>query len=273
MEEWECRFINELIKQIMDFNKKYALITGASSGIGKATALHFAAQGVNLILCARREDRLAQTVSEIRQLYPIDILSLVVDVRKKEEVDALHTFVKEQQIVPTVLINNAGLAAGLDKLQEGKIDDWERMIDTNVKGLLYVTRAFLPDMIAKNEGHIVLIGSVAGHIVYSEGNVYNATKFAVRALNEAINMDLKGTAIRCCSIDPGACESDFSLVRFAGDENRAKKVYEGYQPLSPKDVADAIWYVCNAPLHVNITNLVIYPTAQRSPFVIDKKTV
>lgn len=255
----------------MNLQTKYALITGASSGIGKATAYRFAEQGVNLILCARREERLKQTVSELQQLYKVDVLSFVADVRSKQEVEAFNLFVKGKNIVPSILVNNAGLAAGLNKLQEGEMDDWEQMIDTNVKGLLYVTRAFLPDMIAKNEGHIILIGSVAGHIVYPEGNVYNATKFAVRALNEGINLDLKGTNLRCCSIDPGACETEFSLVRFKGDDVRAKKVYEGYEPLLPQDVADAIWYVCSAPSHVNITNLVIYPTAQRNPFVVDRK--
>ena len=145
------------------------------------------------------------------------------------------------------------------------------MIDTNIKGLLYVTRAILPMMVENNEGHVINIGSTAGHQVYPEGNVYNASKYAVKALNEAINLDLVGTNIRCCSIDPGACETEFSEVRFHGDKGKASKVYEGYEPLKPTDIADAVLYVSNSPAHVNITNMIIYPTAQRSAYVWDKK--
>jgi NADP-dependent 3-hydroxy acid dehydrogenase YdfG len=252
-------------------NKKYALITGASSGIGKATAYKFAANGINLILCARRMEKLEKIAEDILSEFSVKVLIKQVDVRNKTDVLAFANYLDQGNIIPYYLINNAGLASGKDKIYEGEYEDWDAMIDTNIKGLLHVTRTFLPKMVAVNEGHIINIGSTAGHVVYPEGNVYNATKFAVKALNEAINLDLVGTNIKCCSIDPGACETEFSIVRFHGDKERAKKVYEGYEPLHPEDIADAVWYVCNTPKHVNIANMVIYPTAQRNVFVIGKK--
>jgi NADP-dependent 3-hydroxy acid dehydrogenase YdfG len=252
-------------------NKKYALITGASSGIGKATAYNFAANGINLILCARRMEKLEKIAEDILSEFSVKVLIKQVDVRNKTDVLAFANYLDQGNIIPYYLINNAGLASGKDKIYEGEYEDWDAMIDTNIKGLLHVTRTFLPKMVAVNEGHIINIGSTAGHVVYPEGNVYNATKFAVKALNEAINLDLVGTNIKCCSIDPGACETEFSIVRFHGDKERAKKVYEGYEPLHPEDIADAVWYVCNTPKHVNIANMVIYPTAQRNVFVIGKK--
>lgn len=252
-------------------NKKYALITGASSGIGKATAYNFAANGINLILCARRMEKLEKIAEDILSEFSVKVLIKQVDVRNKTDVLAFANYLDQENIIPYYLINNAGLASGKDKIYEGKYEDWDAMIDTNIKGLLHVTRTFLPKMVTLNEGHIINIGSTAGHVVYPEGNVYNATKFAVKALNEAINLDLVGTNIKCCSIDPGACETEFSIVRFHGDKERAKKVYEGYEPLHPQDIADAVWYVCNTPKHVNIANMVIYPTAQRNVFVIGKK--
>lgn len=252
-------------------NKKHALISGASSGIGKAIAYKFAEQGVSLLLCARRLEKLEEIAADIKSNFKVDVLCFKADIREKTQVDNLFSTLSKKEIVPHYLINNAGLAAGKNKIQEGVLSDWEQMIDTNLKGLLYMTRTFLPKMIAKNEGHIILIGSTAGHWVYPEGNVYNATKFAVRALNEGINMDLAGTNIKCCSIDPGACETEFSMVRFNGDSEKAAAVYKGYEPLHPEDVADATWYVCNTPPHVNITNMVIYPTAQRGVTIIDRK--
>ncbi len=252
-------------------NKKYALITGASSGIGKAIAYKFAAEKINLILAARRKEKLEAIATDILQNYGVEVIVHDVDVCDKNAVNAFAEVIDTMNIVPFFLLNNAGLASGKDKIYEGKYEDWDAMIDTNVKGLLHITRTFLPKMIAKNEGHVINIGSVAGHQVYPEGNVYNATKFAVKALNEAINLDLVGTNIRCCSIDPGACETEFSIVRFHGDEAKAKKVYEGYEPLHPEDIADAVWYVCNTPPHVNISNLVISPTAQRNAYVSSKK--
>ena len=250
---------------------KWVLITGATSGIGRACAEIFAKNGANLILTGRRSDRLESAQNILIEKYNVKVRAYSFDIREFNEAVKMANDLQSAEIIPDILINNAGLASGKDKIYQGLISDWEKMIDTNIKGLLYVTRAILPMMVENNEGHVVNIGSTAGHLVYPEGNVYNATKYAVKALNEAINLDLVGTNIRCCSIDPGACETEFSEVRFHGDKNKAAKVYEGYQPLKPEDIANAIFYVCNAPAHVNITNMVIYPTAQRSAYVWDKK--
>ena len=250
---------------------KWALITGATSGFGKATADLFANHGCNLIVTGRRAEKLEATQHILEEKYGVKVLSYCFDIRQMNQCVEMANDLAEREIVPDILVNNAGLAAGKNKLQEGLIGDWERMIDTNIKGLLYITRSILPMMIERNEGHVINIGSTAGHIVYPEGNVYNATKFAVKALNEAINLDLVGTNIRCCSIDPGAAETEFSLVRFNGDEEKAKKVYEGFKPLQAEDIANTIYYVVTTPAHVNITNLVVYPTAQRSVYVIDRK--
>ncbi len=250
---------------------KWVLITGATSGNGRACAEIFAKNGANLILTGRRSDRLESAQNILIEKYNVKVRAYSFDIREFNEAVKMANDLQSAEIIPDILINNAGLASGKDKIYQGLISDWEKMIDTNIKGLLYVTRAILPMMVENNEGHVVNIGSTAGHLVYPEGNVYNATKYAVKALNEAINLDLVGTNIRCCSIDPGACETEFSEVRFHGDKNKAAKVYEGYQPLKPEDIANAIFYVCNAPAHVNITNMVIYPTAQRSAYVWDKK--
>jgi len=250
---------------------KWALITGATSGIGKATADIFARHGCNIIITGRRAEKLEAMHHLLEEKYGVKVLPYCFDVRQLNMCVEMANDLSEREIVPDILVNNAGLASGKDKVYEGLIADWEKMIDTNIKGLLYITRSILPGMVERNEGHVINIGSTAGHIVYPEGNVYNATKFAVKALNEAINLDLVGTAIRCCSIDPGAAETEFSKVRFHGDDAKAQKVYEGYTPLQAEDIADAIYYVVTTPTHVNITNLVIYPTAQRSAYVWDKK--
>ena len=250
---------------------KWVLITGATSGIGRACAEIFAKNGANLILTGRRGDRLEAAQNILIEKYNVKVKTYSFDIRDFNESVKMANDLQSAEITPDILINNAGLASGKDKIYEGLISDWEKMIDTNIKGLLYVTRAILPMMVEHNEGHVVNIGSTAGHMVYPEGNVYNASKYAVKALNEAINLDLVGTNIRCCSIDPGACETEFSEVRFHGDKNKAAKVYDGYQPLKPIDIADAVLYVCSAPAHVNITNMIIYPTAQRSAYVWDKK--
>jgi NADP-dependent 3-hydroxy acid dehydrogenase YdfG len=255
----------------MSVHGKWVLITGATSGIGRACAEIFAKNGANLILTGRRSDRLESAQNILIEKYNIKVKTYAFDIRDFNESVKMANDLQSAEITPDILINNAGLASGKDKIYEGLISDWEKMIDTNVKGLLYVTRAILPMMVGQNEGHVINIGSTAGHMVYPEGNVYNASKYAVKALNEAINLDLVGTHIRCCSIDPGACETEFSEVRFHGDKGKASKVYEGYQPLKPTDIADAVLYVCSAPAHVNITNMIIYPTAQRSAYVWDKK--
>jgi 3-hydroxy acid dehydrogenase/malonic semialdehyde reductase len=250
---------------------KWVLITGATSGIGRACAELFAKNGANLVLTGRREDRLEAAQNILQEKYGCKVKTYAYDIRDFNESVKMANDLLQAEVIPNILINNAGLASGKSKIYEGLISDWEKMIDTNIKGLLYVTRAILPMMVERNDGHIINIGSTAGHLVYPEGNVYNASKYAVKALNEAINLDLAGTTIRCCSIDPGATETEFSEVRFHGDKNKASKVYDGYQPLQPQDIADAALYVCSAPGHVNITNMIIYPTAQRSAYVWDRK--
>jgi 3-hydroxy acid dehydrogenase / malonic semialdehyde reductase len=250
---------------------KWALITGATSGFGKATADLFARSGCNLILTGRRKEKLEALHHILEEKYGIKVIPYCFDVRQITMCIEMANDLAVREIVPDILVNNAGMASGKDRIQDGLISDWEKMIDTNIKGLLYITRSILPMMIQRDEGHIINLGSVAGHQVYPEGNVYNATKFAVKALNEAINLDLVGTNIRCCSIDPGAAETEFSKVRFHGDDEKAAKVYEGYQPLVAEDIADIIYYVVTSPPHVNITNLVVYPTAQRSVYVWDRK--
>jgi 3-hydroxy acid dehydrogenase/malonic semialdehyde reductase len=249
---------------------KTVLITGATSGIGEATARRLAAEGGRLILWARRLDRLARVADELETAHGEHVHIAAVDVRDRNAVaDATATLVGAGD-VPHILINNAGLASGFDRVFEGDPEDWDRMIDTNVKGLLNVTRAVLPHMVRLARGHILNIGSTAGHMTYPRGNVYSATKFAVRALTEGMNLDVAGTPIRVSSVDPGFVETEFSLVRFHGDAARAKNVYEGFQPLSPEDVADAIAYVVNLPEHVNVLDLVVMPTAQRNVYVVDR---
>jgi serine 3-dehydrogenase len=250
---------------------KRILITGASSGIGAACARRFAAEGAELVLWARREDRLEALSEELRRAAGVAVRAAHVDVRDREAVQAEAEELRVEGLVPEVLINNAGLASGLEPLQEGDPDDWDRMIDTNVKGLLYVSRAFLPEMIRLGRGHVVNVGSTAGHMVYPRGNVYNASKYAVRALTEGMNVDLAGTPIRVSSVDPGFVRTEFSLVRFHGDQERADAVYRGFQPLRAEDVADAIHYVVSAPPHVNVFDLVLVPTAQRNVYVVDRR--
>lgn len=246
---------------------KTILITGASSGIGLACAQVFAKEGSNLILFARRFDRLKEIQKELTESYKIQVTIKQVDVRNKDEVD---NAVKDLPAID-ILVNNAGLARGIEKIQDGFWDKWEEMIDTNVKGLLAVTRAVLPKMIEKDSGHIINIGSIAGHETYPGGNVYNATKFAVNALTRAIRMDVHGHNIRCSSVDPGMVETEFSIVRL-NDEQKAKKVYEGFQPLTAVDIADTVYFVASRPSHVNIQDIIIMPTAQASATLVNRKT-
>jgi serine 3-dehydrogenase len=250
---------------------KLILVTGASSGIGEACARRFAAEGARLVLWARRRDRLERLDAELPRQATGPHLLAAVDVRDRTAVNRAAAELITAGHVPDVLVNNAGLASGLAKLQEGDPDDWDRMIDTNVKGLLNVTRAILPHMVTRRRGHIVNLGSTAGHMTYPMGNVYNASKFAVRALTEGMNLDVAGTPIRVSAVDPGFVETEFSEVRFHGDKDRANGVYQGFTPLSANDVADAIAYVVNVPEHVNILDLVIVPTAQRNVYVVDRE--
>jgi len=250
---------------------KLILITGASSGIGEACARRFATDGANLVLWARRSDRLERLAADLPRGDRASVQLAAVDVRDRAAVNRAATELSAGGYVPDVLLNNAGLASGMSKIYEGDPEDWDRMIDTNLKGLLNVTRAVLPHMVARRRGHVVNIGSTAGHMTYPMGNVYNATKFGVRALSEGMNLDVAGTPIRVSSIDPGFAETEFSEVRFHGDKQRAKAVYQGFQPLTAADIADAIAYVVNLPEHVNILDMIIVPTAQRNVYVVDRE--
>jgi serine 3-dehydrogenase len=250
---------------------KRALVTGASAGIGLACARRFAMAGAHLVLWARRGDRLVAEAEELRRAHGVTVQTAVVDVRDRAAVERAAAALAAEDAVPDILLNNAGLAAGLHKLQDGNPDDWDRMIDTNVKGLLYVTRAILPHMVRLGRGHVVNLGSLAGHQTYPMGNVYGATKYAVRALTEGMHLDLAGTPIRVSSIDPGLVETEFSIVRFAGDTARANAVYRGMRPLTADDVAQVVAFVVGLPEHVNVLNLVLMPTAQRSTQVVHRE--
>jgi 3-hydroxy acid dehydrogenase / malonic semialdehyde reductase len=250
---------------------KLALVTGASSGIGEAVARAFAAEGVHLLLAARRRDRIEALAAELRKAHGVDADPHVLDVRDRAAVEAWGAELARSGRVPHILVNNAGLSRDLASVQTGNVDGWEEMIDTNVKGLLYVTRAILPRMIELGRGHVIHIGSIAGDTVYPGGNVYNATKFAVKALAEGMNLDVVGTPIRISSVDPGLVETEFSVVRFRGDEERARKAYQGYTPLSAADVAEVVRYVAAAPPHVNLFRTVVYPTDQRNAYVLHRE--
>lgn len=249
---------------------KRVLVTGASSGIGKACARRFADSGADLFLVARREDRLAELKKSLMDEYAVDVSVAGLDVRDRAAVEKFSVDFKKSWGAPDVLLNNAGLASGLSKFFEGDFEDWDKMIETNVTGLLNVSRFITPLMIEQNRGHIVNIGSIAGHMVYPGGNVYNATKFAVKAITEAMSIDLVGTPIRVSGIDPGAVDTEFSVVRFHGDEGKAKSVYKGFKPLAGEDIAEAVLFVVNAPPHVNILDMVVMPTAQRNPYVLHR---
>ena len=247
---------------------KTALITGATSGIGKATAQEFAKHKIRLILCGRREKRLQTLKEELSKLT--EVTTLQFDVSKKEEViSAIESLPKSFNKID-ILINNAGNAHGLSTIQDGNMDDWDAMIDINVKGLLYVTKAIIPKMIAKNEGFIVNIGSAAGKEVYKNGNVYCASKFAVNALNKSMRLDLNDYNIRVSAIHPGMVETEFSEVRFKGDTERAKSVYTSLTPLQATDIADIIYFVISRPYYVNIEELVVYTIAQASATLINR---
>lgn len=262
--------IDDTIDSMSRFDSRIVLITGASSGIGEACARRFAAEGARLVLWARRTDRLAQLGDEIEAAHGRRALIAAVDVRDRAAVNDAIAALADAGTVADVLVNNAGLASGLDLFQESDPADWDRMIDTNVKGLLNVTRAVMPLMIERGRGHIINIGSTAGHLTYPRGNVYAATKAAVRALTEGISLDAVGTPLRVSSVDPGLAETEFSVVRFGGDADRAARVYDGFRPLSGDDVADVVCYVAGLPEHVNVANVVVMPTAQRNVYVLHR---
>ena len=244
-------------------------ITGATSGIGKATAEFLAKHSYRLILCGRKEDRLKELKQTLGKQTAITTLQF--DVRDKEAVFSAIESLPENFRDIDVLINNAGNAHGMSSIQEGDINDWDAMLDINVKGLLYVSRAILPKMIEKNTGFIVNIGSTAGKEVYPKGNVYCASKSAVEAINKGMRMDLNQYNIRVSAIHPGLVETAFSDVRFKGDTERAKKVYQGYKALQPEDIAEIIHFVITRPYHINIEDLVVFPSAQASATIINKK--
>lgn len=250
---------------------KTALITGATSGIGKATAQLLAQNNYKIILCGRREDRLNDLKQELSKLTEVHTLNF--DVRDKKAVFDSINSIPESFATIDILINNAGNAHGLDPIQNGNLDDWDAMIDINVKGLLYVSKAVIPRMIERKSGHIINIGSIAGKEVYPNGNVYCASKHAVDALNQAMRMDLNPYGIRVGGIHPGAVETEFSEVRFKGDTEKAANVYKGFEPLRAEDIADIIHFVVSRPYHVNIADLMVLPTAQAAATILKKEIV
>jgi len=246
----------------LDLNEEYVLITGASSGIGRACAEAFAARGCRLLLAARREKRLKELSAALQKRHGTEVLTVVLDVRDRGAVDEWVEGLPESWQSIDILVNNAGLARGLAPLHEGDVADWEEMIDTNLKGLLWVIRAVLPGMIARGRGHVINIGSIAGHEVYPGGSVYCATKHAVAALNRALAIDTLGTGVRVSSVDPGMVETEFSLVRFHGDAERAAGVYDGLEALRGEDVAEAVVFCATRPQHSTVREMILMPTAQ-----------
>jgi NADP-dependent 3-hydroxy acid dehydrogenase YdfG len=246
----------------MKTTKKTALITGASSGIGEATARVFAQHGIRLIICGRRTEKLELLKKELATQTDVHILTF--DVRDKADVAERIANLPEEFKQIDILVNNAGNAHGLASIQDGNLEDWDAMIDINVKGLLYVSKAIIPNMVAQNHGHIVNIGSIAGKEAYPNGNVYCASKFAVDALNQGMRMDLYKHNIKVSSVNPGMVETEFSLVRFKGDAQRAKQVYNGLQPLTAHDIAECIWFAVSRPAHVNVADILVLAAAQAS---------
>lgn len=249
---------------------KIVMITGATSGIGRACAEIFAKNGSKIIITGRRNDRLKEVKETLENQYGVQVLDLNFDVRNQGEVEKAIKSLDNDWKKIDILINNAGLAVGLNTLHEGVIDDWERMIDTNIKGLLYVSRQVIPLMLLNKSGHIINIGSIAGKETYPFGNVYCATKHAVDSLTKAMRIELVSQGIKVTQIAPGAIETEFSLVRFKGDQEKAKNVYNGFTPLQPHDVAEVIYYSSTLPAHVNINDLVLMPTAQASSMHFNK---
>jgi serine 3-dehydrogenase len=250
----------------MNLKNRTVFITGASSGIGHATALAFAAEGAKLLLCARRIERLTELQKSLK--VPSHIFQL--DVQNRAAVDSTINALPDEWKEIDILVNSAGLSRGLDKFQDASLDDWDEMIDTNVKGLLYVTRKIVPGMIERGRGHIINIGSIAGHEVYPKGNVYCASKFAVDAITKGLRLDLVDTPLRVTTIDPGLVETEFSEVRFHGDTERAKSVYKGIEPLHPEDIAETIVWCASRPNHVQIAEIIIFPASQASAAVVHR---
>lgn len=245
---------------------KITLITGASAGIGKACAETFAREGSHLILAARRREKLESLAKELAEQYGIRTLTLELDVRQRESVNQIFAELPAEWAEIDILINNAGLSRGLDKLQEGYYLDWDEMIDTNIKGLLWVSRAIMPGMVQRDRGQVINIGSIAGRQVYGGGNVYCATKYAVRALSQGMRIDLLGTNVRCSTVDPGMVETEFSEVRFRGDTERAEPVYKNFPPLKADDIAETVLFCASRPPHVNIQEVLVMPQDQAAAY-------
>jgi len=254
----------------MKLTGKTVFITGASSGIGEQTAYAFAAEGARLLLCARRKEKLDAVAAAALEKGAAAVHTFALDVRDQVAVAATIEALPKEWSSIDILVNNAGLSRGLDKLYQGSIEDWEEMIDTNVKGLLYVTRAVVPGMVARGSGHVVNLGSTAGELPYPGGAVYCATKAAEKSINDGLRQDVLGTPIRVTSIDPGMVETDFSLVRFRGDEERAAKVYQNITPLTPVDVADAIVWAVSRPAHVNIAHVLMTTIGQANSILFHR---
>jgi 3-hydroxy acid dehydrogenase/malonic semialdehyde reductase len=252
-------------------NSRIALVTGATSGIGEATARLLAENNYQLIICGRRQERLAALAKELSKKTKVTTLSF--DVREKESVEKAIRSLPDAWKKIDVLINNAGNAHGLDPIQKGNVDDWDAMIDINVKGLLYVSKEVIPGMTERKSGHIINIGSIAGKEAYPNGNVYCASKFAVDALTQGIRMDLNPFGIKVTSINPGLVETEFALVRFKGDADRASNVYKGIQPLTGQDIADIIFYVLSAPAHIVLADITVFPTAQASAAIVNRISI
>jgi 3-hydroxy acid dehydrogenase/malonic semialdehyde reductase len=251
---------------------RVVFITGASSGIGRSCARAFALQDAKLLLAARRRAQLDALAGELSEKYRSEVHVLALDVRDQPAVARTVKDLPAEWAPIEVLVNNAGLSRGLDKLQEGRLEDWEEMIDTNIKGLLYVSRSVIPGLVERGRGHIINIGSIAGHEVYPGGNVYCATKFAVRALSKGLRLDLSGTPVRVSEVAPGLVETEFSIVRYRGDKDKAQKTYQGMTPLTPEDIADAVVYCATRPPHVNISEMIVMPTAQAATFLVHRKS-
>lgn len=251
---------------------KTILITGASAGIGASCARYFAEAGARLILSARRKEKLQSLADDLQAAYSTETLLLPLDVQRSDTVSKRISGLPESWQAIDVLINNAGLSRGLDKQYEAPLQDWEEMIDTNVKGLLYMTRAIVPGMVARGQGHVINVGSIAARYTYPGGSVYCATKAAVKVLSEGLKIDLLGTPVRVTNIEPGFVETEFSDVRFRGDEARAKSVYKGMTPLTPDDIADMILFAATRPPHVNVSELYVVPTDQSSGTLIHRRS-
>ncbi len=252
-------------------NGKTVFITGASAGIGLATSVAFAKEGARLIISARRKERIENLADELKEKYNAEVFPIVLDVRDKNAVKNTIENLPEEWKAIDILVNNAGLGRGLNKLYEDDIAGWEEMIDTNVKGLLYVTRLIVPGMVERKSGHVINIGSIAGHEAYGGGAVYCATKHAVTAITRSLRIDLLGTGVRVSTIDPGMVETEFSIVRFYGDKEKAKNVYKGLTPLTGEDIAEAVIFVATRPPHANINEMIIMPSAQANAFVVHRE--